>query len=799
MRDLTILITTMDRKHYLDSLLYYYSERSYPGSILIGDSSEVPYCIPKGLFLNVEILYRRNISQSDLFVELVRLCKTDYVLYSGDDDYLIDWSLLDRHQQFINPGGVLNLLYWTLDLDSTNFPTSINMPFISADLMSEDLGKRPKDLLFARCYRSLMFSITTKTIWEMAIRAANKYATKSVSSEIGIGAHLLNFSTNFAVTDSISLIRLQHPGQYSLPEPNEAILERVKLGLEILGDDTLDFRLGLLYRNTPDRIALRKSIIDYGTWGDSSTMSKTADVFSCVNRLYAESDKLLVVYWGNKSVLSILVQLTADFIQRGYRVVIFLSNEHEYDDSARSLITSIGPDLIGYSFVSPWLHATDIDIIELMASGNRKTRSVTVLSISAILPFEMYLINRLIPDQVVLVWPHMSNLLNYPQYSLDVLNYGSPRWTSFLNTIFFRDTLKLFTLGLIIRTNRLLFYSCTALIQSFQNETFRSVVRKCRVPLTSKMWPVKRVKNYLFSAAVKDSLRRKFATHVTRWLMLRVLLLMLLRCRGIISTFFKPKDGGAGRSRSFSLFFTSPDVVASGKFMSGSLVDKMLRYKLDPITMYLYFSKGSLSLFSTYESLFPTTIRQLFSDERLANVISQIGCPKGIPTVIKGVTNLECEILRRIYPNAKVEELCFEGHRIGVSADHGFRTGLLTISVGLLPSSKSAEEKLLVELDLFINTWSLNRILFRPHPLMAQSEILAFSDFLTESLAVEVLVDGGELKSSLASSIALLTTISGVITEIDKKDHPKISLLYSLSSQQYKQISLFKRFYPTIS
>jgi hypothetical protein len=89
MKELTLLVTTMNRAPLLKVFFDYYQSIGFEGQIIVGDASLKPYTLPKGSPSNFKIVHLKNEkSQIQSLLELTRLVETEYSLFCGDDDYL---------------------------------------------------------------------------------------------------------------------------------------------------------------------------------------------------------------------------------------------------------------------------------------------------------------------------------------------------------------------------------------------------------------------------------------------------------------------------------------------------------------------------------------------------------------------------------------------------------------------------------------------------------------------------------------------------------------------------------------
>ena len=151
-KQLSILIPTMDRPDFINRTLRYYRKIGFKGTIIIGDSSDKINREKNSSFV------QENIHQLNIIYEyfdnppylhdgmcmhaMVALCRTPYVVYSGDDDFLIPGGLshcigiLEREKELSAAFGTrINI---KLDLAGAWGTPVEGQPWIGPDFM-EDL------------------------------------------------------------------------------------------------------------------------------------------------------------------------------------------------------------------------------------------------------------------------------------------------------------------------------------------------------------------------------------------------------------------------------------------------------------------------------------------------------------------------------------------------------------------------------------------------------------------------------------------------------------------------------------
>ena len=92
--DLTILVPTFKRESQFKSLLEYYSKLNFKGQLLIGEGSNKTTFNKKKKFIkefkniNVKYVYAPGLVFQTI-KSIAKKVKTNYVVFSGDDDYLV--------------------------------------------------------------------------------------------------------------------------------------------------------------------------------------------------------------------------------------------------------------------------------------------------------------------------------------------------------------------------------------------------------------------------------------------------------------------------------------------------------------------------------------------------------------------------------------------------------------------------------------------------------------------------------------------------------------------------------------
>jgi glycosyltransferase domain-containing protein len=123
---ISILIPTLNRSEFLIRALSYYGRNGFKGWICIGDSSNAQHSeriksVVCALEDKLNIIYRYfpkppYINDSMCLKELIEVAPTPYLVYSGDDDFLVPSSLakcaafLENHSEYIAAHG-LRLAY----------------------------------------------------------------------------------------------------------------------------------------------------------------------------------------------------------------------------------------------------------------------------------------------------------------------------------------------------------------------------------------------------------------------------------------------------------------------------------------------------------------------------------------------------------------------------------------------------------------------------------------------------------------------------------------------------------------
>jgi len=119
----SIIIPTLNRSDFLIRALGYYYQTGFKGYICIGDSSEHDHVQKISAFINkkeikhnLNILYnhypKSHYSAIDVVNEIFKLVQTPYVVFSGDDDFLITNSLaicldfLEKNDDYVAAHGL---------------------------------------------------------------------------------------------------------------------------------------------------------------------------------------------------------------------------------------------------------------------------------------------------------------------------------------------------------------------------------------------------------------------------------------------------------------------------------------------------------------------------------------------------------------------------------------------------------------------------------------------------------------------------------------------------------------------
>jgi glycosyltransferase domain-containing protein len=98
LENLSVCIPTINRSHYLERALTYYSSVNFNGKILIGDESDNYHkklnkeCVKKFKNLNISYIHFEHTRESNdakMLFTLSYYIKTPYVTFTGDDDFLV--------------------------------------------------------------------------------------------------------------------------------------------------------------------------------------------------------------------------------------------------------------------------------------------------------------------------------------------------------------------------------------------------------------------------------------------------------------------------------------------------------------------------------------------------------------------------------------------------------------------------------------------------------------------------------------------------------------------------------------
>lgn len=785
--NLTIFITTINRHNFLNKLLDYYSANNFKGKIIIGDSTKITYVNSSNLKnLNFEIYtYNENEKQQDIFFDLIKKIDTPLAVYTGDDDYL-DVEIVDEIiiKCLRNSNLVINLGYIALFVDESLSPSYLSCPFYSCDLSSVAIDNQLYQNIYIKKYRSLMFSIASTIKWKSSIESAIKFRSKSVGCEIAIGYGLL-VNSIFKMSDKIALIRLQHSGIYVLSDTSESLYEKIKLAEEVFGISINEFKIKDIYTTTPNKVELRKNILltKYDYKNNYEVLNKVVKILKpSLNNI----NNISIIYWGNNSVFSILLNFLQKF--ENEKFILILSADLFINNELKNLLDKFSTNFIEIISLSPYIKFSELDKINMLLEVLKGKNIKYFISISYYIPLEKYLIKKLQPNKVILIWPHMSNFLNHYKFYNSILQNRKINNFIFFKNINKKQIVEDIINNILSKINNLTFNLYLFLLMNLVSLNEKSFLIYSKKELI-------RIKNYYFNKIKKfKNLIFLKPVYLTYRSLLPIFKLVLYPITFIYFLLLKIFKFLVNKSLICLLVF---DLILTRRFNSLSLIDSIIRNKISPLSYY-FDQRASVFTFKVISYIFLNqNFKYYLSKEYLYDSITQIGSVPGCDIYVP--TEHEKFLLSKLYPNSNIYTFNVGFKKLNSNLISKNVVALLAISIGLLPKNNFEKNNFIIEINSLIENNGINILYFRPHPQMNKNDINYFYNFLKSNSNINVLIDDLSLTESLLRTNFLFCTISGIITEIDKFDLNKIFILKTLSSIQFKNLDMIFNFYPELN
>jgi len=815
--EITIFITTMNRLEYVKHILNFYEESKFSGKIVIFDSSETDDYAELTRFiqqLNVTIHLEwrdKGVRQSDLFVEIMEVIDTEFCIFSGDDDFIFIESLIDeiRERSIDVRGSVVNLSATAINLDEHSAITGYSSCCPSPDLELIDHDQRMH--YFAANYRSLMFSLARTEVWRRAIRFANVYATKDISAEVAICAHLLKGQCFFS-THTIQLVRLIHPKrQPQSLETDDIESEKAQLFSQLF-DSNIDIKLPPFSPITPSNFSsLVYQFFDSDYFSTDEYYSKIVQVVLCMHKGF-DADDWDLFYIGNRSIYK---GLQAAFLKEaGSRSAILVTPYSGVSREAGTVFSHQSD--IHFSVEENSVYWWDV-IFTIELIRRKRSKAKHFGSISLAQDYERALWSAAQPVSTILVWYHLSNYLNHARYSRNTLAFSRSskiRNCITLSKVWLRWFSKRSYARILLAVPNVYRLETDNLSIMLNNQK-SDISSNSNKKASKQNGGIEVVKNFLsklkrlgkFSKVISlDVLENKIPKFYKQRLM--------------VFSFQSQKEFREWASKSYMtflscvVFFSSilrllltrqsflsirEQTFLKLDFEEKSYVDLACRLKLKLPVSFLFVStffhktRGAL-MHQLYYRYYKNASRTNWKQDAEV-IINQIGgCPDSIVYVASPVeAKIYSQIYKDFFPTVKlIDEI--QLRRRDSSADKK-TTGLLAISVGLIPSLD--DEKFLLELKRFMGTYELKSLVFRPHPMENDNVVKLFISGLSK-LGYEISLDSRSLDffEEIDCHKALLCSMSGMLIELHNSYHPFVRVSEASSSIQFKDFSLFKEFFP---
>jgi len=205
-KNISIVIPTMDRPEFMERNLHYYAKTGFKGCILIGDSSsdvnfEKTANVKKSIDHDFDIIHkfipRDKFNNSGLVIrEVSKMIDTDYVCFSGDDDFLIPKTLgecvhfLNNNHDFAGAHG--HRINFKLNDNNIYYGTINSIQKITVPCIQHDNASK-RFLEYMRNPISIQYHVFRQDIWKTAYNKISKKYTRYFGEEIlpcSIGAIL---------------------------------------------------------------------------------------------------------------------------------------------------------------------------------------------------------------------------------------------------------------------------------------------------------------------------------------------------------------------------------------------------------------------------------------------------------------------------------------------------------------------------------------------------------------------------------------------------------------------------------
>lgn len=463
----TICITTLDRPGYLERTLEYYRRAGFAGVLLVGDGSKGEYADANDKIvqryrdsLRVERIDTAHLSQPATMSLLADRVTTDYAAYSGDDDYLIPAAIaecerfLDGHPDYVSAHGIGTVL----NMDGVHgVPFQAEWYRLPVVLADDPLVRLET---FFRHYAVAIWGVHRRAAWREMFRLTRHMTDKAIGAEIAPCA----ISAVLGKTMELGIVYLArqiHSKRYALPAQIDWLLQpefsqSCRLLLLQLAETVRtvspayadhkdvesriwDALMWYLFPRPGDRywaenaspdpaLAPEFSVhragfddLEYLINGDMPAKAQFDHVMaSLLGKPVLDGAKpRLLLSWGNPYVLDEAITPILPALASHFQIVLLLVDyklsqrvkEEAYAWKDEGLVVDV---LIAPS------HGGSLNAhlyIWYLLPIFRKLDFSVFLSISAMQPYERYIIDCMLPEKCVrvLFWPHPTNLFVYPE------------------------------------------------------------------------------------------------------------------------------------------------------------------------------------------------------------------------------------------------------------------------------------------------------------------------------------------------------------------------------------------------
>ena len=205
-KNISIVIPTMDRPDFMERTLHYYAKTGFKGRILIGDSSsdvnfEKTANVKKSIDYDFDIIHkfipRDEFNNSGLVIrEVSKMIDTDYVCFSGDDDFLVPKTLgecvhfLNNNHDFSGAHGYR--MTFKLNGDNVFYGTINSIQKVTGPCIQHDNASK-RFIEYMRNPISIQYYVFRRDIWKTAYNKISKTYTRYFGEEVlpcSIGAIL---------------------------------------------------------------------------------------------------------------------------------------------------------------------------------------------------------------------------------------------------------------------------------------------------------------------------------------------------------------------------------------------------------------------------------------------------------------------------------------------------------------------------------------------------------------------------------------------------------------------------------